>query len=83
MTLHAALFLNTGKFNTQPLSHDKLNSLRIKLSHLQLLIIDEISMVGSTMLYQIHKRLQHLKGKSNKTTFGDISILAVGDLYQL
>lgn len=27
MTPHAALLLNTGKFNTQPLSHDKLNSL--------------------------------------------------------
>lgn len=83
MTLHAALLLNIGKCNAVPLSYDKLNSLRTKLSHLQLLIIDEISMVGSTMLYQIHKRLQQLMGTSNETTFGNISILAVGDLYQL
>ena len=40
-------------------------------------------MVGSNMLLQIHKRLQQLKGKGDGTTFGDISILAVGDLYQL
>ena len=40
-------------------------------------------MVGSNMLLQIHKRLQQLKGKGDDTTFGNISILAVGDLYQL
>ena len=40
-------------------------------------------MVGSNMLLQIHKRLQQLKGKGDDTTFGDVSILAVGDLFQL
>ena len=47
MTLHAALLLSISKFSSQPLSQDKLNMLRTKLSNLQLLIIDEISMVGS------------------------------------
>ena len=37
-------------------------------------------MVGSNMLLQIHKFLQQLKGKGDDR---DISILAVGDLYQL
>ena len=83
MTVHSALLLGTSKFTTQPLTQDKLNTLRTKLSNLQLLIIDEISMVGSNMLLHIHKRLQQLKGKGDDTTFGDISILAVGDLYQL
>ena len=84
MTVHSALLLSTSKFSTQPLAQDKLNTLRTKLSNLQLLlIIDEISMVGSNMLLQIHKRLQQLKGKGDHTTFGDISILAGGDLYQL
>ena len=40
-------------------------------------------MVGSNMLLQIHKRLQQLKGKGDEATFGDVSILAVGDLLQL
>ena len=40
-------------------------------------------MVGSNMLLQIHKRLQQLKGTGNDATFGDVSILAVGDLYHL
>ena len=35
------------------------------------------------MLLQIHKRLQQLKGKGDEATFGDVSILAVGDLFQL
>ena len=83
MTLHSALLLPTSQFSYQPLSQDKLNTLRTKLSNLQLLIIDEVSMVGSNMLLQIHKRLQQLKGKGDETTFGDVSILAVGDLFQL
>ena len=83
MTVHSALLLGTSKFSIQPLTQDKLNTLRTKLSNLQLLIIDEISMVGSNMLLQIHKRLQQLKGKGDEVTFGGISILTVGDLYQL
>ena len=83
MTIHSVLLLGTSKFSSQPLTQDKLNTFRTKLSNLQLLIIDEVSMIGSNMLLQIHKRLQQLKGKGDDTTFGDISILAVGDLYQL
>ena len=35
------------------------------------------------MLLEIHKRLQQIKRVSDDVTFGDVSILAVGDLYQL
>ena len=40
-------------------------------------------MVGSNMLLEIHRRLQQIKGISADVTFGGVSILAVGDLYQL
>lgn len=41
-------------------------------------------MVGSDMLLTIHKRLNEIKGNhSNNVLFGNVSILAVGDLYQL
>ena len=83
MTVHSALLLGTSKFITQPLTQDKLNNLRTKLSNLKLLITDEISIFGSNILLQIHKHLQQLKGEENDATFGDISHLAVGDLYQL
>ena len=46
-------------------------------------IIDEVSMVGSNMLLEIHRRLQQIKGVSDDEVFGGVSILAVGDLYQL
>ena len=83
MTLHSTLLLGTFKSSSPPLSQDKLSTLRTKLANLHLLIIDEISMVGSNMLLQIHKRLQQLKGSPDSTTFGNICILAVGDLFQL
>ena len=83
MTLHSALVLGTTNAGCHPLAQDKLNTLRTKLSNLQLLIIDEVSMVGSDMLLQIHKRLQQLKGANPSCMFGNISILAVGDLFQL
>ncbi len=84
MTVHSALVLGCGKYGGfQPLGHDKLNSLRSKLSKLVLLIIDEVSMVGANMLLEIHKRLQQIKSMFPDIPFGGVSILAVGDLYQL
>ena len=57
MTLHSALLLGTSKYTGfQPLNHDNVNSLRTKLANLALIIIDEVSMVGSNMLLEIHKK---------------------------
>ena len=84
MTLHSALLLGTSKYaGFQPLSHDRLNTLRTKLANLALIIIDEVSTIGSNMLLEIHKQLQQFKGVLADVTFGKVSILAVGDLYQL
>ena len=84
ITLHSALLLGRSKYSGfQPLSHDRLNTLRTKLSRLVLLIVDEVSMVGANMLLEIHRRLQQIKGVSDDAVFGNVSILAVGDLYQL
>ena len=84
MTLHSAFLLGRSKCSSfQHLSHDRLNTLRTKLSRLMFVIIDEVSMVGSNMLLEIHKRLQQIKGVSDDKVFGGVSILAVGDLYQL
>lgn len=40
-------------------------------------------MVGGNMLLEIHKRLQQIKSVLPDIPFGGVSILAVGDLYQL
>ena len=59
MTIHSALLLGRGKYGRyQPRGRDKLNSLRAKSA---LLIIDEMSVVGSNMLLEIRKILQQIK----------------------
>ena len=63
------------------LSADELNTFRIKYRHLKVVIIDEISMVGNMTLSFIDTRLQQLTG--SKAAFGGLSVIAVGDLYQL
>ena len=65
----------------QTLTCDTLNTFRSKCKSLSVEVIDEISMVGNTLLSFIDQRLQVLTG--TKKPFGNISIIAVGDLYQL
>jgi hypothetical protein len=66
------------------LVEEQANTLRCKLQNLQLLIIDEVSMVSTPMLNLIHSRLQQVKQPSSQSAvFGNINILAVGDFYQV
>ena len=69
--------------NYTPLGEEYLNTLRMKYQHLQLVIIDEISMVSIPYFDYVHGRLQQIKGTSGTSFFGNVSILAVGDFYQL
>jgi hypothetical protein len=48
---------------------------------MQVIFIDEISMVGSAMFNFLDLRLQQIMG--TKTAFGGLSIITVGDLFQL
>ena len=66
---------------TNHLSADELNTFRIKYRLLKIVIIDEISMVGNMTLNYINTQLQQLMG--TKEVFGGLSVIAVGELYQL
>ena len=77
----ASAFHKKYNQSNQSMSSDELNTFRMKYRNLSIVIIDEISMVGSKMLSFIDLRLKQLTG-TNKS-FGGISIIAVGDLYQL
>ena len=77
-----AILKHTG-INLPPLPDQKKTLLRLSLSELKLLIIDEISMISNTRLLHIHQRLKEIFGTSSSKVFAGISIIAVGDLHQL
>ena len=68
--------------NLPAMSGQRKAQYRILLKDLKLIIVDEISMVGNTTLLHIHQRLKEIFGVS-VDLFAGISIIAVGDLYQL
>lgn len=67
--------INAEKANR--MSHDKAKL----LASLQLLIIDEISMVRADTIDRIDHILKNIKGSSRP--FGGVQLLMIGDLYQL
>ena len=80
-TLHSGLDF---KFGTEysPLNRKKMDKLKDVLQDLELIIIDEISMVSSDMLYKINERLGQIFYPS-QDIFGGKSIMLVGDIMQL
>ena len=87
ITVHSAFMLNDRKkagtmyYN---LGSDTLSTLQTHLEQLMVVIIDEISMIGAQTLHKIHMRLQEIKGLHySNTRFGNVTIIVVGDLYQL
>ena len=87
ITIHSAFMLNDRKSSHSTyygLGADALNTLQLHLEQLMVVIIDEISMIGVETLYKIHMCLQEIKGLNYLgTRFGNVTIIAVGDLYQL
>ncbi|XP_071153638.1 uncharacterized protein [Mytilus edulis] len=82
-TLHQAFSLSKSlPFPYIYKRDDEINKLRVKLQNLQILIIDEISMVGQRVLLYISERLRQIK-QSGNALFGNICVIAVGDFYQL
>ncbi|XP_063426085.1 uncharacterized protein LOC134709887 [Mytilus trossulus] len=84
LTIHSALgIFKSLSPDHATLSEDKINSLRTKLENLQILIIDEISMVNKKLLFFVHERLRQVKKRPDNCLFGGVSVIAVGDFYQL
>ena len=83
-TIHSAFLLPIieSKYDDYvPLSHEKLAGLKDAIGDIKILVLDEISMVGTDQLLSIHRRLCDIMG--NEDPFGGVSVLAVGDLLQL
>ena len=82
-TIHSILLMYQNV-----LAKEKACVLQSQLHQLQLLTVDEFSMMGAQMLSLLNKRCCYVKQnekESNVTTrnFGNINILLVGDPYQL
>ncbi len=77
---------NQNEFATdkhQLLAKTKLNKERIAIiQKLELLIIDEVSMVRCDVLDALDTILRHYRNQHNKP-FGGLQLLLIGDLYQL
>ena len=81
-TLHAAFKIPANRgFEYCALDSDRLNTIRAKLNKLRVIFIDEISMVGSGMFNFLNLRLQQIM--ETNEPFGGISLVTVGDLFQL
>lgn len=57
------------------------NFVKQRLAALHVLVIDEVSMVSAEMMTLIDRALRMAKG--NDTAFGGVTVLAVGDFFQL
>ena len=81
-TIHSALKIPANqKLEHRPLNVSSCSTLRKEMAKVKLLFIDEISMVGFKMLNCIHQRLMEVF--DNPNLFGGISVIFVGDLFQL
>ena len=83
-TVHSAFAVpaNQSLRNYKRLDSSRLNTLRSKFRGVKLIFVDEISMVGNSMFaIQLNNRLKDIKGCTED--FGGVSIIAIGDLFQL
>ncbi|XP_070814299.1 uncharacterized protein [Chaetodon trifascialis] len=80
-TLHSILKLPRSLKPPYQGLGNALDEVRAALSNAEILIIDEISMVSKELFAYVHWRFQQIKG--NRRPFGGMSVLAVGDFYQL
>ena len=79
-TFHTGLSFKFGS-DMMEFSSEKLDSSRKNLENVEIVIIDEFSMVSSDNLYNLHKRLQEVF--ISEELFGGRSVLLVGDIMQL
>ena len=80
MTYHSAFSIPWGN-QSFSLSDKTRDTKRSQLSELKLVILDEMSMLKSDALYQIHLRLQEITQSQN--AFGGVAVILSGDLMQI
>uniref|UniRef100_T1K3S0 ATP-dependent DNA helicase n=1 Tax=Tetranychus urticae TaxID=32264 RepID=T1K3S0_TETUR len=79
-TIHS--FLSIGVDGFSPLQGETLRNFQFKMEKVKVLIFDEMSMIGLTMLAKISQRLQEGRGSSQEP-FGGYIVYFFGDMQQL
>ena len=82
-TLHSLLHLPIGKSRLEPLDENKLRQLQEKFRDIHLLIVDEKSMVGQSLLSFVNWRLKEIRPGSRHLAFAGFSLVLLGDWKQL
>ena len=73
--------LKFGDFGNDGLSDQKLAQLRYQLSELKIIIIDEVSLLGTDLFYRLQRRLCDIF--QIKAPFANKIVILVGDLLQV
>lgn len=86
-TIHSGLGLRSrgGKSNEDDISFSSATTLariREQMEDVQYIFIDEISMVSTSMLYDISEQLTRIRGEP-ETAFGGFNMVFAGDFAQL
>ena len=84
-TVHSTLSIPAPipRDKLDPLRGQRLLALQERLSNVKLLIIDEMSMIGRTMLRCIDLRLREVHPSRSQEPFGGVNICLFGDFGQL
>jgi ATP-dependent exoDNAse (exonuclease V) alpha subunit len=83
-TIHSFFCLPICLMSEDTVGDLKFRSVRQKIENVDCIVIDEISMVRSDVLWAIDKRCKEcVKGPKKKLPFGGKQIIAVGDFFQL
>jgi hypothetical protein len=82
LVIHLALYIHVQQsLSSLPnLSSNSLNRLTCQYEQLQLVVIDEISLVGAIMFNVINNRLRSIKHIQNKI-FGGVDVIMTSDFY--
>ena len=80
-TVHRLIHWFKPRFFAEVADPVRLNELQKHLAHTQLIILDEVSMIGRQMMGRIDSRLNQAKARKNPMEYslGGVSCVAVGD----
>lgn len=84
LTLHSSfvLPLNQNDYNMTLLSSSVKHGIYCKLKDIKVIIIDEVSMVGSRLFYLVNQRLNEIFNTNSSAVFGNLSVILLGDFHQ-